>query len=634
MSPPNLESLRRRSFVILLTIVLVSGVFLYARHLRANPPGFFLDESSIAYNAYSISQTGRDEFGIAWPLYFRAFGEYKNPVYVYLLAGIFRLTGPAILSARLLSATAGVLTALLLGLLCANVTGKRGVGLWVMASALLTPWLFELSRVVVEVSLYPLALTLFLLCVYRASQKSKWSWSQTLPLALSLGLLTYTYSIGRLLAPLLALGLLVLGRRAGWRSIAWTWALYAVTLTPLGIFHLRHPGALTARFSLITYLKAENSLGRSLFDFLRHYLGNINPWRLLVTGDPNYFQMAHLYGAELMLAATLLMVAGSAWIVFRKKPDPWWLFIGYGLIVSIIPASLTAENFHMLHLSPVPVFLLVLSAPAVAWLEGGNRWQRRTLIVLGVLTLLQGASFQLRYAASANSPLRLHVFDAGYPNMIFDAALSNGRRPIYLSDASGIPGYIQAYWYATLKGIPLSSFVHLPIEDAPPVDSLAITTKDICANCNILAETPPYTLFIAGPPPKDRSALPDAGFRAEIKISNPPTQLSPGETVTLMISIRNISDVTWKGRDWHADPYQIAAGNHWLDRQGKVVVNDDGRAPLTRDLPPGGILDLPLTVNAPSQSGEYQLEIDVVQEGVSWFGLKGSKTLQLPITIR
>ena len=72
------------------------------------------------------------------------------------------------------------------------------------------------------------------------------------------------------------------------------------------------------------------------------------------------------------------------------------------------------------------------------------------------------------------------------------------------------------------------------------------------------------------------------------------------------------------------------AGN----KSAEVVVNDDGRAPLTRDLPPGGILDLPLTVNAPSQSGEYQLEIDMVQEGVSWFGLKGSKTLQLPITIR
>src|SRR5437660_3583859 len=108
-----------------------------------NPAGFFVDESSIAYNAYTISQSGRDEFGNSWPLYFRAFGDYKNPVYIYLLAGLFKLTGPNILTARLLSAFAGVIAALLLGLLAARVSGSREAGIVVAGSALLTPWLFE-----------------------------------------------------------------------------------------------------------------------------------------------------------------------------------------------------------------------------------------------------------------------------------------------------------------------------------------------------------------------------------------------------------------------------------------------------------------------------------------------------------
>src|ERR1043166_298132 len=94
-------------------------------------------------------------------------------------------------------------------------------------------------------------------------------------------------------------------------------------------------------------------------DFLRHYLSNINPWRLLVTGDPNEFQMAHLHGTEFMLAATCLLALFGAVLAWRKGLDRWWAFICYGLIISIIPASLTAETFHMLHLSPVPVFLLV-----------------------------------------------------------------------------------------------------------------------------------------------------------------------------------------------------------------------------------------------------------------------------------
>lgn len=626
--------LHRNLFIIAFSLVIVGGIFVYGRHVTTNPRGFFIDESSIAYNAYLVSQTGHDEHGQAWPLYFRAFGEYKNPIHIYLLAALFRLTGPSVLAARLLSVTAGLMTAMVLGLLSFHLTRRRDVALIVMGSALLTPWLFELSRVVLEVSIYPFVLSLFLLFVQRAATRSRWSWSETVPLALTLALLTYTYSIGRLLAPLLGIGLLFFVRRSGWKGVLSVWALYAVTLAPLAVFNLKNPGALTARFSLITYLKRENSLGQTALDFLRHYAANINPWRLLVKGDPNYFQMAHVDGTELMLGATVVLAIIGAWLVLRKNRNPWWLFICYGLVVSIIPASLTQETFHMLHLSPVPVFLLVLSVPAVAWLLAGNGRRRALLIVLAAFTLVQGATFQRRYATSADSARRLHIFDAEYPNLIFAAALADPHRPIYLSDAYGIPGYIQAFWQATLQRVPLSNFVHLPAEDAPPTGAIVITTKDICSGCSILAESPPYTLYVAARSERARAPLPDSAFRAEITVANPPAHLSAGEPVTVRVSVKNTSEVTWRGRDWTADPFQIAAGNHWLDGDGKTIVNDDGRAPFTRDVRSGETIEIPLTINAPSRGGNYQLEIDLVQEGVSWFGLRGSPTLRLPIVVK
>src|ERR1044072_7342038 len=111
---------------------------LYAWDVPGNPPGFYIDESSIAYNAHAVSRTGADEYGEAWPLYFRAFGDYKNPVYVYALAAVFRVTGPSTTVARLLSACLGALAALLLGLLAARLTKGGGGGLVVALSALLT----------------------------------------------------------------------------------------------------------------------------------------------------------------------------------------------------------------------------------------------------------------------------------------------------------------------------------------------------------------------------------------------------------------------------------------------------------------------------------------------------------------
>src|SRR5690348_2317733 len=88
----------------LLSFLLLLFALSYFYQVPQNPPGFYIDESSIAYNAYTIASTGRDEYGESWPLYFRAFGEYKNPVYIYLLAFLFSLFGPSILVARLLSA--------------------------------------------------------------------------------------------------------------------------------------------------------------------------------------------------------------------------------------------------------------------------------------------------------------------------------------------------------------------------------------------------------------------------------------------------------------------------------------------------------------------------------------------------
>jgi hypothetical protein len=64
-----------------------------------------------------------------------------------------------------------------------------------------------------------------------------------------------------------------------------------------------------------------------------------------------------------------------------------------------------------------------------------------------------------------------------------------------------------------------------------------------------------------------------------------------------------------------------------------VVVNDDGRSALFRDLNPGEQTELELVVNAPKMPGTYILELDMLQEGVSWFGLHGSATLQISIRV-
>ncbi|HVF56284.1 MAG TPA: glycosyltransferase family 39 protein [Pyrinomonadaceae bacterium] len=630
--------LRRNRTALAFAAVLALGFALYAAGVGHNPPGFFVDESSVAYNAHTISQTGRDEFGNSWPLFFRAFGDYKNPVYVYLLAALFAATGPSILVARLLSVASGIAAAALLGTLGARLSGRREVGLLVAASALLTPWFFELSRVVLEVALYPAAVALFLLCLHRASLKANWSWREALCLAATLALLTYTYSIGRLLAPLFALGLFFFATRARARGILLTWGFYALSIVPMLVFQRRHPDALTGRFKLISYVAPESSAGDIAREFVKHYAANLNPWNLLVTGDPNVYQVAHVRGTSLMLAATALLAAVGAWMVLRRHGrEAWWRFVFYGLAVSIIPASLTKENFHILRLAALPVFLVVLIVPALAWLRAANEgsgergWRRVALAAVMFLTVLQGAVFQWQYHAGGRSPWRMHMFDAEYPDRIFAPAVAAPNRPVYLADALTTP-YIQAYWYATLRGIPVADFVRLAPDESPPPGALVITTRETCVRCRILAESDPYKLYLAGAQPP-REPLPPGGFRAEIAAVNPPAEMRAGERFVLHARVRNAGDATWLAHEQGSGQFAVNLANRWLDLEGHVVAGDDGRSAPLSDVRPGEETEMRLNVNAPQKAGDYILELDMVQEGVSWFGPKGSRATHLRVKV-
>jgi hypothetical protein len=503
-------------------------------------------------------------------------------------------------------------------------------------TALLTPWLFELGRVVVEAALYPLLISVLLLLVYHVSNKERWAWLDALALAFVFALLTYTYSIGRLLSPLLALGLLVFLNRVRFWSIAKVWLLYGLLLLPLLIFQRMHPGALSARYQWITFITPQTGYAEDALEFVKHFLGNVNPWKMIVSGDPNAFQIASVYGAGPVLAVVLVLMLASLVLLLRQNRfSAWWGFVLYGLAVSFVPASLTKDYFHTLRLATVPVFMLALAIPALEWINAEATRSRRAMLFGAIaLVLLQGFFFQRKYDAGANITRRLNLFDADYASTILPTAVAkSGDKPILIADAPPIPGYIQAFWHATIQRIPLEKFSVLPIDAAAPEASVVITTEDTCPRCDVLFKRWPYTVYLAKGPARSLSALPAEALHAEIRIINYSPRLKRREAATIRVAVRNAGSLVWLTRERAVAPFQINIGNHWLDGEGKTIVNDDGRATLLQDLLPGQEAEFSFTVNAPRDAGQYILEVDVRQENVSWFGLSGSKTLRLPVTV-
>jgi hypothetical protein len=520
--------LRQHHEALLLAIATVLLFHFYTSGIADNPPGFHMDESSIAYNAYLIARTGSSESGISWPLYFQfytgRFTQYGNPTYVYVLAILYLLFPPSIFLARMLSGTLVFMATLLLGFLATRISRQRLIGIIVALTAMLTPWLFEISRLVFEVSFYPLALALFLFFLNRAHKKATWTLRDNVLLAVTLGLLTYCYTSGRLLAPLLALGLLRFSfNKQRLIGVVKTWAAYGITLIPLLVFNLRHPGALTRRFHEVTYVNAQSTLSEILFDFAKRYFEDLSIIRLLLIGDNN--PRHHIPNAlgSILVPTFVLAVMGATVVIARHWRDPWWSYNLYGLAVSIVPGALTTIPFHTLRLVSYPVFLLVLTIPALMWLNEpdmkpanerakrhrgkgrqaqwvlsvkglSSRSRRSILVILLVLTAGQAMNFQRQFREARLT--RGYVFDTAYKE-VYDAAMAHPTRPIYLIDGYWGPAYIHAFWYATLQGKSTSEFIHLDNRKRPPPGSLVISSEDKCTSCQVIFARQIYMLYRA-----------------------------------------------------------------------------------------------------------------------------------------
>jgi 4-amino-4-deoxy-L-arabinose transferase-like glycosyltransferase len=443
----------------------------------ANPPGYHRDEAALSYNAYSIATTARDEDGALMPLFFRSYGDYKSPLYPYLLAGIFRVTGPHKAVARWLSAVLGALAVLLLGLLAKRLTGRTVVAVVVVVLAGLTPWLFELGRVALEVSTQPLLITLLLLSLHRAWRRRTWTRREGVLAGLLLGLLLYSYTGNRLLAPLLAAALVVFAGRGRWRWLLAAWGTFAALLVPFGIYTLRHSGALTARYGATTIAREGHSHAWVVLQAIANWFHDIDPWFWATSGDPAPYVHNGGY-ASLFGAVVVLALAGFVLVLWRRRDDLWWRYVVVATLLAPIPAALTVDRHNAIRLAALPVFCIVLAVPALDALLVSPRRSPLAALALGVVAVSVALQFfQFLHAYRVRGPARLVLFDAGVDPLLRQAFATG--KTIYI-DYDDRGAQTQAHWHAVEDGVPKDRVQVLPDGGIPPKGSLVFGLFQEC----------------------------------------------------------------------------------------------------------------------------------------------------------
>lgn len=386
--------------------------FLITRFYRIDsiPASVYWDEASIGYNAFSIVNTSHDEWGKRFPIHFRAFGEFKLPVYIYSVAIVEKFLGLNTLAVRLPAVFYSLVVIILTYFLVLEVTAEEKIAL--ISSFLLTVsnWFFIFSRVGYEADA---GLAFYLLGIL-LSLKAKQKIFLIYPALISFILSLYSYNSFRILTPLTILILLFfilkeVSLKKIYPHLILSFFILLISVIP--IIRLLVFDAGFARVSAFSVLPAveqvydlqgkphlqliynrndKTSVFQNLSLLAQNYLSHFSFDFLFLKGDSN--SRNHMLGSgELYLIDLPLILFGILYIFKAKKKINYIILIL--LVVSPLPAALYKESPHALRALPLAVFLSIFSACGIFFICQKVKFKYGIVIVLMIYFILFGNYF-------------------------------------------------------------------------------------------------------------------------------------------------------------------------------------------------------------------------------------------------
>ena len=418
-----------------LGVIFFLGVFLRFYQINNIPPGLYIDEASIGYNAKTILQAGQDEHGVYFPLFFKAFGEYKMPVYIYATSGAMAVFGKNEVAIRFTSALSGALTVLLIYFFLKKIidldkfkeqkTLKRYLPLTAAFLMATSSWHIHFSRGGFEVTL---GILLYLAGFYLSLlfwERKKWIYIFG---SMLLFLLTiYTYNTFRIITPLTLIFPLVFFLKklpTERKKILFSAFLFLLLCLPIMQFSLTSEGA--ARFaqtSAFSEYKADTVLQKiSIYPivYLKNYLSFFSFDFLFNFGDGNGRHQVPGLGLLYRWQFPFLIL-GLGW--FLKQKVSRLKYIVFGLIlIAPIPASLVRPSPNSLRalLLVIPFTILISSGLFVA-LSNLKRF-RKVLIILISIIVFYESSLYLHYYYFHYPKVNALDWGAGYKEIVQKAS--------------------------------------------------------------------------------------------------------------------------------------------------------------------------------------------------------------------
>ncbi|GBF82285.1 glycosyltransferase family 39 protein [Aphanothece sacrum] len=329
----------------LLIIILIIAALLRLIFLDKVPNGFFPDEASYAYDAYSILHTLRDQYGKFLPFMFKSANDYREGLYIYLLIPFIKILGLNVFGIRVASAFIGTLTVLIVYHLSKECFNKR-VGLFSALLLAISPWHIQFSRIGFRAILFPCLFCLSLLVFVKSIKQLKYLPLSSFLFAISI----FTYQSARVFVPLFLIGLVIIFYQHLWQNKRYTLISIIVFLcffVPQLIYYLSPEGMTRANDVMIA---------PDFLTFSNYYFAHFSPDFMFFKGDPNPRHLPQNRG-EIYYFDMVTLTIGLIYLIKEKRKESAIFMLW--LLLYPIPAALTSEIHSLRAMIGAPLMAII-----------------------------------------------------------------------------------------------------------------------------------------------------------------------------------------------------------------------------------------------------------------------------------
>lgn len=369
---------------IILVLAIGLGVFFRVWQLGSIPNGLAMDEAAFGYNAWSIAQTGRDEYGKLLPLSFRSFADFKLPAYGYLSAVVVGIFGPGVWQTRTVSTIAGLVSCYFLYLIVKGLTGDRKLSALSGLLMLWSPWGVLFSRGAFEGNL---GLTFMLVAIW-ALVKARKDARFLILAVIGLSAANYSYITYKFVGPLLLIFWTIAYRKTHkfGKAVVIPWLLFALLNLPAYLSLTGISG--NNRVSSLLKLDPEQTGYPAIIQLVSSYSTYFSPRNLFIRPDP--VRHRHFLDLSVFYAFffPLWVVGIYEWYKNRKTELAKWVVVL--LLLGAIPAAISQDPFATLRAIPMlPAYCVLLAMGGLRL----SKWVKRgwllliSVVLIGLMTL-------------------------------------------------------------------------------------------------------------------------------------------------------------------------------------------------------------------------------------------------------